>query len=208
MSNTVDVSISRDAASPAIRRTLAAVSLARVQRAVGTACTLLQQNHLRSLPNNVNGWPSQGFWEGCARGTSWMPTSEGITIRGDNENAPGALRYQYQGGTIRMKDKWLTIPARAEFYGHSAGEFTNLRLAIFKSGTMALIIGTGGSSLVNFGTGKESNKGIGPRSAFMIAYWLKDSVSKDANPDVLPSPDEYIETGKQSIIAMIQRGLN
>lgn len=192
-----------DNATPALEQAMRSIIQSRVQRAVGTACAVLTRNHLLAMPPNRNGWPSTGFWQGCARGTDWSSTNDGVVISVDNAEKPGAARYQYQGGTINMKDKLLTIPARAEAYGVKATDFDNLRFAMFKSGAKALVIGKGGTGLVDFRTGRsKAVRGSGARSALMVMYWLVPSVSKDANPDVLPSNEEYVGTAKGVVLEL------
>jgi hypothetical protein len=196
MTNDLQINVTQDTASPAIMELVKVLASDALRRHVGQAATVFTQAHLRSLMGNKQGWPSQGFYAGAARGTSFETTPDGVRISVDNENAPGAMKHQYNQGqsgktTIVAGGKLLTVPARAEFYGHRAGEFTNLRFVQFASGAKALVIGQGGASRVNFQTGGESNKGIGARSAAMVAYWLVDSVEQDSKPEVLPTRDQY-----------------
>jgi hypothetical protein len=99
-----------------------------------------------------------------------------------------------------MKDKMLTIPARQEFYGHSATEFTNLRLAVFKSGTLALVVGKKGVGRVDFATGREKNvRGAGARAQSMVAYWLKKEVTQNEDKSVIPEAQEYADRCTESL---------
>jgi hypothetical protein len=208
---TYSVTVTRDEATAAILRLKAAITLPKLQDAVGTRLKRLTQDHLRSLPNNAQGWPSSGFWEGAARGTGWEPASEGIIVTVDNREHPGAMRFRFNGGvdgdiTINMKDKLLTIPARAEFYGFRATGFTNLKFVMFKSGAKALVIGTGGAGKVNFETGNESDvKGAGARSAGVVAFWLVESVTQKANPRIVPSGEQYVAEAKRAVMDLIAR---
>ncbi len=208
----ISVSIENDTATPALKAldsVLSPRSNARLQQAVGRECVLLTQRHLGALGPNKNGWPSTGFYKGAARGTDFDVTETGVVIRVDNERAPGGMRQRYHGGTISMKDKLLAIPARAEFYGHSPTEFTNLRFFMFASGTKTFVIGKGGVGKVNFQTGRErSVSGAGAREQAMVAYWLKESVNqRDGDPDVMPSPQEYAETAKAAIVDVVEEAL-
>ena len=104
-----------------------------------------------------------------------------------------------------MKDKLLTIPARAEFYGSAAAQFANLKFGMFKNGTKFLYIAKGGAQRLSSRTGDlaSNQKGIGARSAMMIAYWLKESVEQNAKPEVLPSRELYAQNiDKQLRVAM------
>ncbi len=203
MNPDIDISVVEDTATPAVEALAKAMMLARVQDAVGTALVGLFQDHLNALGPNARGWPSTNFYAGAAAGTDWSPKDDGVLIACDNEKRPGALRQRYFGGTIRMKDKMLAIPARAEFYAHSPTEFTNLRLAIFHGGSMALVVGTGGAGRVNFQTGREQNvKGAGARSAAMVAFWLKEEVHQDADKSVLPDHSKIIDAALGAVIEL------
>ena len=178
----------------------------------GYNLTRLVQGNLRSLPPNRQGWPSQGFYEGAARGTSYEVTEEGAVVSVDNPDAPGAIKFAYNKGnagmiTITANGKLLTVPARAEFYGHSAREFTNLKFIPFKSGAKALVIGTGGTSRLNTRTGDTyaNRKGIGAKSAMMVAYWLVDHVDQKARPHVLPTPEAMQANVKNTVAAEIAK---
>lgn len=205
MFNDIQVSVFKDTALPAIRK-LAHQTLSKgnIFRAVGTACVQLTKDHLNSLGPNKQGWPSTGFYAGAARGTSWEQKGDGVSILVDNENAPGAMRQRFHGGTITAKDHLLTIPARAEFYGKKATSFTNLRLAVFKSGSMALVVGSGGTDVVNFKTGKS--KGVRGARESMVAYWLKDSVYQAPDPGVMPTPDQYAEAALNAVVELVRKG--
>lgn len=200
----IQINVTKDTASMAVTDLLRALASSALRRHVGAAVVTFTQAHLRSLLGNKQGWPSQGFYEKAARGTAYNVTPDGIEVTIENEDAPGAMKHQYNRGvagktTITATDKLLTVPARAEFYGHRAGEFSNLRFVQFASGAKALVIGKGGSELVNFSTGRGSSKGIGARSAMMVAYWLVDSVTQDAKPEVLPTGDQYMQVIKVAL---------
>jgi hypothetical protein len=203
----VVIPMSRHDAPEELEKLRASLSRARVDRVVGTSITRLVQGHLNHLPPNKNGWPSTGFYRGAARGTGWDSSPNGVVIYIDNEAAPGAMRQRYNGGTIKAKDKLLTIPARAEFYGHRAGEFDNLKFVRFKSGVAALVVSKGGTGRVNFQTGRQrSISGVGVRSEAVVAYWLKDSVDQDADPDVLPTDQQMADTAVGSVAEFLEGG--
>lgn len=196
--NDIEVSVSKDTASAAVAQLALSVVSQTLRRRVGGATMRMVQQHLSNLSPNKMGWPSQGFYKKAADGTSFQITPDGFVIHVDNEEAPGAMKHQYNGGqegrtTISMKDKLMTIPARQEFYGSAAGQFANLKFGMFKSGTKFLYVGTGGADRINCQTGKSSanQKGIGARAAMTIAFWLKESVEQDAKPKVLPKPDVF-----------------
>ena len=202
--NDLTIDVTKDAASPAVAQLMLALASSALRRHVGAAATSLTQGWLRGLPPNRQGWPSQGFYDGAARGTAWEPTLDGVRVLVDNPDAPGAMKHQYNGGVpgktrIAATDKLLTVPARAEFYGHRAGEFEGLRFGMFRSGAKFLYIQQGGASLVDFSTGRSRSKGIGARSAMMVAYWLVPEVEQDAKPEVLPSREAYLAAVKAAL---------
>lgn len=201
------IDVMLDEATPAILQSLAVTSPRNIKRAVGTACVRAVQMHLRALGPNKQGWPTTGFYDGAARGTAWDESPEGIVLTIDNAARPGAMRQRYYGGSIDAKDKLLAIPARAEFYGHSPTEFTNLQFVPFPSGAMAFVIGKGGVGKVNFQTGREQNvKGAGVRSEAMVAFWLTDHVDQAADPDVLPSMEVLTETALNAVVELVTEG--
>lgn len=182
-----------------------AARLRDAQRTIGTALVRLIQQHFRGLPPNKMGWPSTGFWAGAARGVGWDRGEGGtVVIYADNEEHPGAVRQLYYGGTIRAKDKKLTIPARAEFYGHRAGEFDNLKVVVFgNTGTAALVVGPGGTGLVDFSTGRSRIRtATGVRAAGVVAYWLKDEVTQPPHPEVLPTDGQIADA---AIVAVAEQ---
>lgn len=200
----LSIDITKDTVTPETVKLVKALASSALRRHVGAAVLTMTQAHLRTLSGNAQGWPSTGFYKKAALGARMEATQDGARILLDNEDAPGALKHQYNQGqdgrtTINMKDKLLTIPARSEFYGHSAGEFSNLRFVMFASGTKALVIGTGGAERVDFGGGRSNTKGIGARTRSMVAYWLKESVEQDAKPEVLPTKETYLNACRMAI---------
>lgn len=198
-----EVRITKDTATPAIKRLRQALTPTSIKRVVGATCLRLLQGHLRAKGPNKRGWPSTGFYEASARNSNWDETPEGVSLTADHPEKPGSLRQRYHGGTIRMKDKMLAIPARAEFAARSPTEFTNLRLAVFRGGSVALVVGKGGVGRVDFSTGRERNvKGAGARSEAMVAFWLKEEVNQDADPTVIPTNEQFIAAAKAAILTL------
>lgn len=202
-----DIAVVKNTAADAVQNLRGVLTPNTIKRAVGAACTDLTVKHLNAMPHNKHGWPPTNFYQGAARGTGWDLTDTGIIIYIDNEKAPGGMRQRYHGGPIYMKDKYLTIPAAAPFYGHRATEFTNLRFVRFgTTETRALVVGRGGVGQVNFATGKERNvKGAGARAAGMVAYWLRSSVKQVGDRSVIPMDSEYRATALKAIATVVGR---
>ena len=202
MSENSSVRITRDDVSPALRQVVERMGPSVRANAVGAACVKGTQYWLESLLPNRRGWPSQGFYKACSAGTDYRVQGSSAIISIDNEKAPGAIRHQFYGGRINAKDKKLTIPAGPQFYGRRAGDFTDLRLAVFgRGGPAALVVRDGGTGTVNFRTGKGRHvKGAGVRAVArahhsgreLVAFWLRDFVDQDAKPEVIP-PDDMLK---------------
>ena len=184
MSASLEITVLRDTATPALARLARFATAPPVRQRMAEACANLTRSHIMALGINKNRWPTTHFWPEVAGNVQTRMVGTGsFVISIDHPTKPGAVRYQYQGGEIHMKDKLLTIPARAEFYGHRAGEFNNLRFGMFKNGTKFLYIdkgGTkrGGKNVKGGKRGCSTYGGTGARSAMMVAYWLVESVSK------------------------------
>jgi hypothetical protein len=201
----MEINVLRDTATAAVSDLRHKITSEQLKKRVGNDCVELTQEHLKALDPNKNNWPTTGFYAGAADGTDFDILDDGILIYVDNKNAKGAMRQRFHGGTINKRDKMLTIPARAEFYGMKATDFTNLRLAIFGRGVLALVIGEGGTGKVNFRTGKErAVAGASSRQASMVAFWLRDSVHQDPDPDVIPTRSQYVGTAIDSIMELIK----
>lgn len=211
----IDIKIGKDDATPAVEQLGKLLTSREVKRAVGTACVKHIQDHFRALPDNKRGWPSSGFWDGAARGTTWDYSPDGIVIQADNEERPGALRFQYHGGTVTAgkntscvgggPTKNLAIPARQEFYGHSPCAFTNLRFVMFASGAKALVIGEAGVGQIDFKTGRERQvKGAGVRSQAMVAYWLVPEATIPPYKNMIPTSEELSETAIKAVADLLE----
>lgn len=201
----IELSIIRDDATPAVNAMNQFLTSRQIKRAVGVACTAHVKRHLLGLGPNKMGFPSTGFYAGAAKGTTWDFTPEGVVIQVENESYPGAMNQRFHGGPIDAKDKLLTIPARAEFYGHRASEFDNLKVARFGK-TLALVIAEGGTGTVNFKTGRSQRvKGAGQRSEGAVAYWLVSHVDQDADPGVLPDQAELASTAILAVDTLVKQ---
>lgn len=179
-------------------------SLVEVKEEIGQEEQLLFAQHLTALPPNSRGWPSTGFYK---KTSVWYElTAATVLIKVDNESKPGAFRQRVYGGVIKAKNgKYLTIPARQEFANKRARDFTNLRFVSFASGAKALVIGQGGTGRLNFKTGRDQKvRGAGARSEAMVAYWLKESVSQEPDPSVVPTKEQVIDAAKRGAARAVE----
>lgn len=119
-----------------------------------------------------------------AEGVSVSITKQGVAQR-------------YFGGEIEG-DPFLTIPARAEAYGHRARDFDNLRLIIFPSGAGALVereatVLRGGKRGASNLAGSLGGKSKGDEIGGGVFYWLVRHVHQEPDETVLPTEDEMID---------------
>ena len=197
----------QDTGTKLVRNLIRIASIENVRIAAMLACVELTRNFIHRLPPNKRGWPSTQFWQGVQ--VSGSPTPGGFELAIDNPERPGAFAFRHRcwvngTGTINMKDKLLTIPARSEFYGQKATNFTNLRFVMFRSGAKALVIGKGGVGRVDFATGMEhSVRGAGRRTAMMVAYWLVESVTQRGKYPVIPDRQDYIDRVMAVLLAQL-----
>lgn len=192
--NDIEINVLEDTATPMLRNLTRLASYPEVREGMADACAALTRDHLDALPPNRQ-FPerSTGFYRKAEVTTE--QSEGGFSVLVDHKDKPGAMRQRFYGGDIFAKDRLLTIPARAEFYGRRAGEFDNLRFVMFgKGGAKALVVGKGGVELVNWhatGSGPRRLKGAGRRERGMVAYWLVDHVFQEGDVGVIPTIDEY-----------------
>lgn len=165
------------------------------------------ERQLVSLPPN-NRFPgaSTNFWQKAAKSlTQPMVSSPSVTV----SITETGVRYNYFGGTIKAPWKngsttnYLTIPAVEEAYGKRASEFSDLTVAFLGRSTsgapiLALVKGLPRTSsrpltpvtrpnTPTTASRKESEATLKPRARLNVMYWLVKSVTKQPNPNVLPT---------------------
>jgi hypothetical protein len=192
-----------DSARPALARLREEMGPEVLNRHIGRAEERLFKDHIGKLPANKMG-RSTGFWADAARGTHAESSAERVTV----VVSKLGFRQRVLGGTIKaVNGKYLTIPARAEFYGSRARAFTNLRFVMFRSGTAALVIGDGGAERVtSLGASQlVGGKKGAAQTVGMVAYWLKKEVKQKPDPGVIPSEGQIVGTARDAIAAAVRR---
>lgn len=206
----IEIKVLKDTASEAVEGLAVIAAHPEVRREMAGRCVELTANHIRGLGTNKQGWPSTGFYRAVAGNVKSDQDSDGFSLTMDHPEKPGAMRQRYYGGTITMKDKLLTIPARQEFYGRKATDFTDLRFVVFASGSKALVVGSQGVGLVNFGTGRSvTPRGAGRQARGMVAFWLVESVTQAGDVNVIPTSEQYLnqcENVLASAVAQLAQG--
>lgn len=170
----------KDRATPEINRVIAGMSPEKVCAAIGPRLRETVRNHIKRLPKNKKGWPSTGFWEDAARGTTWetigivAARAHGVLIR---VNKIG-FRQRYHGGVIRaVQRQFLTIPISAQAYGKTAADFPGAFLLRTKKGAY-LAQYTGGTTA----KGKFKKQ----RSTLEFLFKLQASVKQAEMPWIIP----------------------
>lgn len=183
----------KDLVTPALRGWETALRPGVLNKAIARGQERLFRDHIGGLPANKLG-RSTGFWADAARATTAEPTDFGCVV----SVSKLGFRQRYFGGVIKAKPgSYLTIPARSEFYGARARQFTNLRFVLFASGTAALVIDEGGAEKI---TGLQSSKSAGgKKSAGMVAFWLKKEVHQKGDPTIIPSDQEIGEKVRETV---------
>jgi hypothetical protein len=158
----------------------------------------LFRQHIAALPANRLG-RTTNFWQRAARATHAEPTERGVAVTVSQVG----FRQRFFGGVIKPVNKeWLAIPARSEFYGARARQFTGLRFHLFKSGAAALVIEKGGAEKV---TSLGATRYVGgKKSAGMVAFWLVKEVNQAGDPSIIPDAKSVVATCVEATRRMVE----
>lgn len=187
MSVAFDVRV-HDGVSPELQRLMDRATDNGHLDAMGRSVANLVRDHLAKFnaahPNRMGGTRTN-FYAQASKATSHEVTGDGAMVT----VAQQGIRQRLFGGEIHpVNAKWLTIPARAEAYGHRASDFNNLRFVVLPGGGAALIEGE--RSDVKIGRAKKdgsrSVKKLGEAGGGVM-FWLRKSVTQEGDPDVIPS---------------------
>lgn len=142
MSVEIRVEVTRDTASPALQRKLAAMAPHHLATKIAPPLARHWRDHLASLPKNKHGYPSTGFWEEAARSAVGIGTDVGALL-----SCPKlGVRQRLHGGRIEAsRGENLTIPICAEAYGTTVADWgrDNLTLVILADGRKFLALWLG-----------------------------------------------------------------
>jgi hypothetical protein len=190
----------KDGATPSIRRLASALTPRRLNATVGPAATKLTQKHLLANPPNKRGFPTTNFWSRAAKATNWAETNEGPRV----SIAQIGMRQRYHGGVIKpVNAKALTIPVAAEAYGKTAADFGGqLKLVVIpgKGAWLAKASFEDRSTGSQRGRKKLQGPGLSTvRQRLKFLFRLSAGVNQDANPQIIPTTDEYGDTGIKAI---------
>jgi hypothetical protein len=165
----------------------------RVSDSVGRSVMELIQNHFRALPPNERGFPSTQFWQRAADATRYEVTADGVQI---SINQVG-IRQRLLGGPIDpVRGKYLTIPAIAETYGHTASDFGNLKVFYVRSDFGYEL------ALAPADTIRQPG-GLIDSSA--VYFWLVAHVNQFPDPSVLPTDEEIFDVAMEAADNFFER---
>lgn len=166
---------------------------------VGAAAAKAVRENFRSLPGNKLGGKRQ-FWAGAVKGTSHAVEGGTVTV---STNQIG-VRQRLRGGPIvaganGSGKKFLTIPARSDAYGKTAGDFTGLKFDFTDQGP-ALVRGSDEFKEVGRKRKDGSRKQVQTGGQGEVVFWLRRRVSQQPNPNVLPSDEVVAEAGIRALM--------
>lgn len=160
------------------KRLIAQLSPERVARRIAPVCKQVWVDHLAEKPQNKMGWKTTKFWERAARSIKYKVEPDGFLLSAHHLG----MRQRYYGGEIKpVKKKWLTIPARSEAYGKTAGQFKGKLQFRMKKGAASAVL-----------TDKKGG----------VFFWLVKRVNQSADPTVLPPQSRFLEAIKKSIASI------
>jgi hypothetical protein len=175
-----------DTVTPALKRRTLRLSDARARhRAMAEAALpFFQRRFVALASSNRNAFGARStFWNRMLSGTRATSTLLEAVV-----SMPREVALRYFGGTVTPKgSKYLTIPARKEYYGKSARQFSDLRFAMIGN-RMALV--QADSQRVSFKGGKVTR---GRKTGGAVAYWLVPRANIKGDRSILPSDAEIAE---------------
>ena len=211
MSFALQINIERDTATPLLQR-LAFIALGeKVNRVAAQGVVAMLKRHFQALDASRSGKQFGGtnathFYAKVARTIHAEVSATEASVGIGNEETRG-IRQRYFGGTIEpVNVKWLTIPARAEAYGHRAGEFEHLLMIFGKNRQPVALVAQ--TEVVNpGGRRKRGQVKAATVKGGEVWYWLVKSVTQDPDPSVLPSNDWIADAAREAVGGWMKRVL-
>ncbi len=190
MSIAINISLT-DRATPEVKALIGRCSPQRLASAVGPAVARLTRRHFVALPHNKRGWKPVNFWAQAARSTSWSIVPDGVVI---SVNKIG-VRQRLRGGRISpVNARALAIPITEAAYGKVPSDFPEAFLLRTRKGAYLV---QGNTTLTPKG---RTRKGV---SALQFLFKLSSGVDQAADPTVIPSDAEYLQTASSAIAAAV-----
>lgn len=194
LSATIDF---KDRSTPALKRKIDACAPQRLNAFIGPRVVKLTQNHFLHLPHNKKGWKSTNFWADAARSTHWQTFPEGVML----SVSKIGVRQRYHGGIIRpVNAKALTIPIDEHAYGKTAADFGDQLILVRTKdhgAFLALMPPKNHSGRAKKKEGLATHTGplatATPKDRLLFLFKLCASIEQDADADVLPTDQEYLD---------------
>ena len=195
----------QDKLTPVVQEAKDLLQGQRLNPALAAGVLKLFRAHMRELPKNRQGWPSQNYWMEAAKSAYTLPAPEGFSLQ--VPQAGFGMHVTGQPETIEPRNaKMLTIPAVPEAYGRRAGEF-DLKITYYRKGGKLVPLGlmekrdqSAGPKRLRLVTGKA----VGRSQPGRIIFWLSEKVNTHKySPSPIPSDDEIEQNLIQTTNARI-----
>lgn len=193
----IELTVTRDEVTPALLRVAEGLSNDKLLPIFARSVENSMRDNFAQLesdrPNKLGG-KRQHYYAGARDATEFR-------IDGDSAfvfTRQTGMRMRYFGGTIEagkgissatgQPTKYLTIPANAEAYGHTAADFGDLEVLWGRDGPYAL-------GLVERRTiaRPDGTYGAGRAQSTEVMFWLKKSVDIPEDHSMLPAFDKISE---------------
>lgn len=197
----------------ALRKAAGSLTPDELARVAGRAAATATRDHLferdRSHPNKMGGSRTH-FYADAARSVQAPNVGGG---RAEISVMAVGLAQRWLGGTITAgagtssksggPTRFLAVPARAEAYGKTPGEFHDLQFVPASSEHPAMLVQALQTLLKR---GKRGFKGARVEGGFAM-FWLFRSVTQRADPEVMPSDDELGKAAGTAVNSYVARRL-
>lgn len=198
MTPTIDIDL-RETITTDMQRTVAGMEGPQLREAIGLAGVEEVREYYTRLDHeraNALGGKRTHFYAQAAESATWKDTGDGVQL---DVTEPIGLALAIHGGTVLpgknissktgLPTRYLTIPARAEAYGHRAGEFKDLVPVFRRIGGQVKAIALAQAEQQPVSFKKPRKDGTVSRGAVkggLFFFWLVESITRQADPTAAP----------------------
>lgn len=177
----------KDGASGPLMDMLDQMSPKKAAAVTGPPVRQVVRDHVKRNPRNKKGWPSTGFWEDAARGTTWDSDDTSLTVTIDKVG----FSQRYYGGRISpVKAKFLTIPIASQAYGKSVNDFPGSFLITTPKGAYIVQYAGGNTDKGKF---KKQN------ATLEFLFKLSKGVTQKENRSIIPDEATLVRVAVAAI---------
>jgi hypothetical protein len=208
-----------DNATPALNRVGAFLASDAARTIVGGSASNAVKGYLDDLednrPNQLGGARTH-YWSSARQSTSFSLDSDGATV----SISRIGMKLHYHGGTVTAgkgissfsgkPTRYLAIPARAEAHGRKPSDFHDLIPLWGRNGPYALARSV--STMIATTRSRAKNAASRPflvkrgsEQGGEVMFWLKESVTLQPDPTVIPDGDEISSTVQDDLAYAIAR---